>query len=173
MKKGINLQAKVHAGSGAAVSNLSQALPAAFAQANPGLQLTVKSASPVDAQGHATIHVYIEGEQEPAADFAALTRAALNKAIAALNAGAGSSGAPAAPGAAAAHTPVHLHDVQEVEGDEEDSGLVLPPAQQPSPSPAASPAPAPPAATSPSPQSSAAATASRSPWWAVWRRGKQ
>jgi hypothetical protein len=171
MKKGINLQANTHVGSGAAVANLSQALPAAFAQANPGLQLTVKSMSPVDAQGHASIHVYIEGEQEPAADFAALTRAALNKAIAALNSGA--SSAPAAPGAAAAHPPVHLHDVKEVEDDDEDSGLVLPPARQPAASPAGSPAPPPPAATPPSSQSSAAATASRSPWWAVWRRGKQ
>src|SRR6266852_2418566 len=104
MKKGINLQAKIHAGPGGALtpSSIGQALPAAFAQANPGLRLTVKSVSPADADGNATLRVYIEGEQDPAADFAALTRGALNKAIAAMNPGGGSEHTPASAAPAAA-----------------------------------------------------------------------
>src|SRR5579859_4688688 len=83
MKKAINMQAQVHMGNGA-VGNISAALEQAFSAANPGMTLTVKSLSAPDGSGNSTARVYIEGEQDPAADFAALAGDALHKAVAHL-----------------------------------------------------------------------------------------
>jgi hypothetical protein len=201
MEKAINLQAHMYVGTEqAAASDLLKKLPAAFAQANPGLQLSVKKTSAVDAKGNVSLRVYITGEQDPAADFAALTHAALQKAITALNAQA--KAASSGTGSAA---PVHLHGVKEMEGDDENTGVTLPPksnatpaaatstgqsplvttppAAQPastSPAPTADPpAPSTPTTTAPSAPTSAAppadspaqqAPTEQSPWWAFWRR---
>jgi len=201
MEKGINLQAKLHVGTDpAAVSHLRQSLPDLFAQTNPGLKLSVKKVSEPDSDGDTTMRVYIEGDQDPAADFAALTRGALNKTIAAYNSGGSASGigaiagsepsAAASMGAAAAgQTGVHIKDLKEMEGDEEDTGVTLAPQappQAPSPAPSAetagaapdSPAAAPsqPPIAAPSSASSSPPTASQTtqaegrPWWAFWRR---
>jgi hypothetical protein len=185
--KGINMHAKVHVGNDpTAAANLEQSLPALFAGANPGLTLTVKHASPPDEKGDVTIRIYIEGEQDPAADFAALTRAALNKTIEALNAnadkGAGQFTENVASGAATSQTPVHIKELQETEGDEEDTDVTLAPslrapatapAAQPGPTPAATPTqPTAPAPSAPEAQKAAPTGASsRAPWWAFWKRG--
>lgn len=196
MEKGINLQARIHVGSDpAAADAVSQTLPIMFAQTNPGLQLTVKSMAPADPNGNATLRVYIQGNQDPAADFAALTFNALNKAIAAMN---GKANANPGDTVSSAHTSgsvvsgdthrtgtgmhIHIHNIQEVQDDDEDSGVVLPPqAQAPAPSIASS---TPPVAPATAPQSPAAAQATpaipvtpttpatHAPWWAFWRRGK-
>ncbi len=195
MKKGINLQAKMHVGNGAgAVQAMSQALPAAFAQSNPGLQLTVKGTPAVDASGNATIRVYIEGDQDPAADFAALTRSALNKAIASINTGATSAPAtaPASPapggasGGAGKHNAVRVHDIREVDDTADEGDLVLPPQRQqtqtkagatspsgPSAEPTTPPASQTPAFPSPTPSVPAPALPARAPWWAIWKRDKK
>jgi hypothetical protein len=201
MEKGINLQAKLHVGTDpAAVSHLRQSLPDLFAQTNPGLTLSVKKVSEPDSDGDATMRVYIEGDQDPAADFAALTRGALNKTIAAYNSGGASNGgaivgseqsAAASMGAAAAgQAGVHIKDLKEMEGDEEDTGVTLAPQAQPqasSPAPSAGtagPAPASPAAAPSQPPAAAPSSAASSspppapsttqaagrPWWAFWRR---
>ncbi len=138
MEKGINLQAQLHLGSDQAsassLTNVTEALPAAFAKANPGLQLSVKHVTPVDAAGNATVRVYIQGEQDPAADFAALTRSALNKAIAEMNAITASthgSGSTVPDGGAGKRYPsVRAHNIQEVEVADDDGGLVLAPKAQ-------------------------------------------
>jgi hypothetical protein len=201
MEKGIDLQAKVHAGTDpAAASDLKQKLPDVFAATNPGLKLRVKKVSEPDGAGDVTLRVYIEGEQDPAADFSALTRGALEKAIAAYNS-AGSAAAGSASTAPSAATSmgaavtgqagVQLKDLKEMEGDEEDTDVTLAPQaspQAPSQAPAqasqaapttgtgepapASPAPAQPsAAPSPTPPPAPSTTqAAGRPWWAFWRR---
>jgi hypothetical protein len=169
MEKGITLQTHLHVGTDQAVaSNLLKRLPAAFVQANSGLQLSVKKTSQVDAKGNVTLRVYIQGEQDPAADFAALTHTALNKAIAAMNAEAKA----ASTGASAEAPPVHIHDIQEIEGDDEDTGVVLPPKPAPDPAPpAAQPTQAAPtSAAPPAAQPSQAVASAHAPWWAFWRR---
>ena len=178
MEKAIILQAHMHVGSEqAAASALLKKLPAAFAKANPGLELSIKKTSAPDAKGNVTVRVYISGELEPAADFAALTHTALQKAITALNAQA--KAASSSTGSAA---PVHLHSVKEMEGDDEDSGVTLPPKSDATPAAAPStgqstlvttPVAAQPAATSPAaptdPPAEQAPT-EHIPWWAFWRR---
>ena len=199
MEKGINLQAKIHSGSDpAAPDRVKTSLPTAFAQANPGLTLTVKSISAAGADGSATIRVYITGEQDPASDFAALARDALHKAVAALDSQPGSklakeTGKPS-------HRVARLRDVQEVEeedsGDSE-AGLVLAPQQPPpatadkpaAPAPAItaptnaappaqapiqapSPAPAPDPVQASPPSQPARVAAPQRPWWAFWRKPK-
>ncbi len=193
MEKAITLQAHMHVGTEqAAASDLLKTLPAAFAKANPGLQLSIKKTSAVDAKGNVTLRVYISGEQDPAADFAALTHTALQKAITALNAQA--KAASSGMGGAA---PVHLHGVKEMEGDDENSGVTLPPKSDATPAAATSagqstlvttPLAAQPASTSTAPTAdpaapTAPATAAppaaspaqqapteHTPWWAFWRR---
>ena len=188
MKKGIDLQAKVHVGTDpSALSDLKQKLPDLFAQANQGLTLNIKKVSDADSAGDATIRVYIEGEQDPAADFAALTRGALHTAVTAFNSGAaaGSKHSPASQSHAvsARHPAVHIKDLKEMEGDEEDTGVTLAPQAQPlssvittgaSDATPASPITAPPHAPQPPVAVSAATPTSAAPppWWAFWRRGK-
>jgi len=152
MEKGIDLQAKLHVGTDpAALAALKQSLPDLFARTNPGLTLRIKKVSEPDSAGDATLRVYIEGDQDPAADFAALTRSALDKTIAAYNSSSGSAGgttagsaqpASASMGAAPAGQPgVHLKDLKEMEGDEEDSDVTLAPqAHSEAPSQASAPA---------------------------------
>ncbi len=199
MKKGIDLQAKVHIGTApSALTNLKHKLPELFAQANPGLTLNVKKVSDADSAGDATIRVYIEGEQDPAADFAALTRGALHTAVAAFNSSedTGSAHSAALPPHAVSVRPpkVHIKDLKEMEGDEEDTGVTLPPqaaspsqAQPQASSPAAQAAPAkpagsgapvpadsptaPPPAAQPPAAPPAPTAAAPTPWWAFWRRG--
>ncbi|MEP6776327.1 MAG: hypothetical protein ABJA50_12100 [Chloroflexota bacterium] len=194
MEKAITLQAHMHVGTEqAAASDLLKKLPAAFAKANPGLKLSIKKTSAADAKGNVTLRVYISGEQDPAADFSALTHTALQKAITALNAQA--KAASSGTGGAA---PVHLHGVKEMEGDDENSGVTLPPNTDATPAAAAStgqstlvttPLAARPTSTSATPTADPAAppapaTAAPSadppaqqaptehaPWWAFWRRG--
>lgn len=193
MEKAITLQAHMHVGTEqAAASSVLKKLPAAFARANPGLELSVKKTSAVDAKGNVTVRVYISGEQDPAADFAALTHTALQKAITALNAQAkaASSGTSGTP-------PVHLHSVKEMEGDDENSGVTLPPKSDATPAaapstgqstlvttpvvaqpastlaaPTADPAAPPASATDALPAGAPAeqAPAEHIPWWAFWRR---
>ena len=156
MEKAINLQAHMHVGTEqAAASDLLKKLPAAFAKANPGLKLSIKKTSDADAKGNVTLRVYISGEQDPAADFSALTHTALQKAITAMNAQA--RAASSGTGSAA---PVHLHGVKEMEGDDENSGVTLPPKSDATPAAAPStsqstlvttPLPAQPASTAPAP----------------------
>jgi hypothetical protein len=189
MEKGITLQAHLHAGTEqAAVSDVLKKLPAAFAKANPGLQLKVKKASAPDAKGNVTVRVYIEGDQGPADDFSALAHTSLNKAITAMNAGArAASSGDTAPS-------VHVHGVKEVEDDDDDSGLVLPPKQADTSPTSSAPAqqvssttsPAAQAGDQPGPATAASTTQQPSPptaqpaqqvptddvpWWAFWRRG--
>ena len=117
MEKAITLQAHMHVGTEqAAASDLLKKLPAAFAKANPDLKLSIKKTSEPDAKGNVTLRVYISGEQDPAADFSALTHTALQKAITALNAQ-----AKAASSGTSSAAPVHLHNVKEMEGDDENS----------------------------------------------------
>jgi len=189
MDKAINLQAKLHVGNDPqAAAKLQQSLPAHFAADNPGLALTVKHISPPDAEGDVTVKIYIEGDQDPAADFAALTRGALHKTVASMNAasgtGAGSSAHPVVSSGATPHTGVHIKDLQETEGDDENTGVTLAPwlrAQEASSAPPAAPPSAPPASTvgqsppapAPAPQAQqTASTPGKSQWWAFWKRGK-
>ena len=194
MEKAITLQAHMHVGTEqAAASGALKKLPAAFAKANPGLELSIKKTSVVDAKGNVTVRVYISGEQDPAADFAALTHTALQKAITALNAQ-----AKAASSGTGSTATVHLHGVKEMEGDDENSGVTLPPKSDATPAAAPStgqstlvttPVAAQPAST-PTPQTADPATPPTSatdapaagapaqqaptehiPWWAFWRRG--
>jgi hypothetical protein len=189
MEKGIDLQVKLHVGTDpSTLSAVRRTLPDLFARANPGLTLSIKRTSAAGSGGDATLRVFITGDQDPAADFGALTRGALHKAIAAYNSGADR-----------AHQPeVHIKSVKEMEGDEddEDSGVTLAPHASPAtasmsaasppaapstatgeaatpqlvtpPSPA--PAPASPPAAAP-PSTSAQPSAGRRQWWAFWRRG--
>ena len=83
MKKAIDLETQVHLVGTADATR--QALLDAFAQANPDMKLTIKSLTAADGQSYATAKLYIEGEQDPAANFAALSSAALRKAIAAMD----------------------------------------------------------------------------------------
>ena len=140
MHKGIYLQTSLPLGPGpTAAAGVTQALQAAFARLHPDLHLRIERLSAPNAGGVAKLRVYIEGDQEPAADFAAWTRAALRDAVAAI--------APPAAGRG-------LRAVEEVEDDDE-RGLVLPPGRRatphgdeiigPGPEPAA---PEPPAAAS-------------------------
>ncbi|MEO5951047.1 MAG: hypothetical protein ABIQ44_01090 [Chloroflexia bacterium] len=134
MKKGINLQAKLHVGSDPnSGADLENKLPALFGNTNEGLTLTIKHASAPDEKGDVTLKVYIEGDQDPASDFAALTHKALKSAIAALNKGTstGPSLGNTASRGSGGHHAVHIKKVRETEGDEEDSGVVLAPTQQP------------------------------------------
>ena len=186
MEKGINLQAKIHIGSDAqAAANLQQSLPARFAADNPGLALTVKHISPPDDKGDVAIRIYVEGDQDPASDFAALTRGAIHKTIASMNSDSGkgvtaTTGSPVS-GGAGSQSPVHIKDLQETEGDDENTGVTLAPTLQAQatssaapapPSPASTPSQPPPTAAS-TPQAQQPAAASRtSPWWAFWKRGR-
>src|SRR4051794_14405404 len=111
MKKAINLQAQLQCDTSQDPQQLSADLESAFAEANPGMRLTVKSLKLPDSAGHAAVRVYIEGEQEPAAPFEPVAKAALHKAIAAL---ASTRGRTA--------TPLAAHNVQEVEDDDEEGG---------------------------------------------------
>ncbi|MDQ2808272.1 MAG: hypothetical protein M3Z04_15375 [Chloroflexota bacterium] len=126
MKKAIDLSVHLHIGSDpSAAEHVGPALVAAFAAANPGLQLTVNSLATPNAQGDSTARVRIAGEQEPAADFAHLAGDALHRAVAGLN-------MPAAPNSPAAvgRTKVAIHQVAEDNGDsadDENTGVVLPP----------------------------------------------
>jgi hypothetical protein len=178
MEKAITLQARMHVGTErAAASALLKKLPAAFAKANPGLKLSIKKTSAPDAKGNVTLRVYISGDQDPAADFAALTHTALQKAITALNAQA--RAASSSTGSAA---PVHLHSVKEMEGDDEDTGVTLPPKSDATPAAAPStgqstlvttPVAAQPTATVPAPSAAPPiepAPTEHIPWWAFWRR---
>jgi hypothetical protein len=178
MEKAITLQAHMHVGTErAAASALLKKLPAAFAKANPDLKLSITKTSAPDAKGNVTVRVYISGEQDPAADFVALTHTALQKAIMALNAQA--RAASSGTGSAA---PVHLHSVKEMEGDDEDSGVTLPPKSDATPAAAPStgqstlvttPVPTQPASTAPAPTTdppAERAPAEHIPWWAFWRR---
>jgi hypothetical protein len=190
MEKAITLQAHMHVGTEqAAASGLLKKLPAAFAKANPGLKLSIKKTSAADTKGNVTLRVYITGEQDPAADFSALAHTALQKAITALNAQ-----ARAASSGTSSAAPVHLHGVKEMEGDDENSGVTLPPKSDATPAAAPStgqstlvtvPLTAPPAYTAPAPNADPSASttvapppdppaeqASREhiPWWAFWRR---
>ena len=104
MDKAINLQAKLHVGSDPkAIADLQQSLPSRFGADNPGLALTVKHVSPPDDKGDVTVRIYIEGDQDPAADFAALTRGALHKTIASMNADAANGAAPSSQSATSTH----------------------------------------------------------------------
>jgi hypothetical protein len=187
MEKAITLQAHMHVGTEqAAAFSLLKKLPAAFAKANPGLKLSIKKTSAADAKGNVTLRVYISGEQDPAADFAALTHTALQKAITALNAQA--KAASSGTGGAA---PVHLHGVKEMEGDDENTGVTLPPKSDATPAAAAStgqstmvitPLAAQPASTPTAPTATPTTAAppadspaeqaptEHTPWWAFWRR---
>ncbi|MGI8586756.1 MAG: hypothetical protein ACR2M0_03595 [Chloroflexia bacterium] len=136
MKKAINMQAQIQVGHSDGAGT-ADALVQAFAAANPGMTLTVKSLSPPDAAGNATARVYIEGEQPPPDNFAALAGDALHKAVAHLSV----SEAGLAPTSA----PLTLRGVQEVGNDDEDTGVVLPPQHTAAPAtPLASPAASPP-----------------------------
>ncbi len=149
MHKGIYLQTSLPLVPGpTAAADTTQALQSAFARLHPDLHLRIERLSAPNAAGVAKLRVYIEGDQEPAADFAAWTRAALRDAVAAS--------APPAAGQARG-----LHAVEEVEDDDE-RGLVLPPGRRatphgdeiigPGPEPAAAPEHAPPdPATAPDP----------------------
>jgi hypothetical protein len=193
MEKAITLQAHMHVGTEqAAAFSLLKKLPAAFAKANPGLKLSIKKTSAADAKGNVTLRVYISGEQDPAADFSALTHTALQKAITALNAQA--KAASSGTGGAA---PVHLHGVKEMEGDDENTGVTVPPksdatpaaaastgqstmvitplAAQPASTPTAPTAdptapPAPVTAAPPADSPAEQAPTEHTPWWAFWRR---
>jgi len=193
MEKAITLQAHMHVGTEqAAASGVLKKLPAAFARANPGLELSIKKTSAIDAKGNVTVRVYISGEQDPAADFAALTHTALQKAITALNAQ-----AKAASSGTGSTAPVHLHSVKEMEGDDENSGVTLPPKSDATPAAAPStgqstlvttPVATQPASTPTAPTADPAAPSAptdaappdgspvqqapteHTPWWAFWRR---
>ncbi len=116
MKKAINLQVQGQLSGGiASAEALRKALPVAFAQANPGMSLSIKSITDPDSQGNINLKVYIEGEQDPAADFNALSSMAIQKAVAAL----ASKSNPASS--------VTIKNIQELGDDDEDSGVVLPP----------------------------------------------
>src|SRR5947209_1017801 len=130
MKKAINVHVVLPAGSTRDLALAPGAgLPQAFAQANPGFQLTIKSLSAPDAQGNVTAAVYVEGEQEPAADFGALTKSALKQTIAGLS---GTRSLGTAP----------LVAMEEVEIEDEDTGAVVAPVSRalglavPTPTPA-------------------------------------
>lgn len=120
MKKAINLQAEVQlANTADAQAVFKQSLPKAFAQANPGMSLTIKSLSKVDNQGKAKLRVYLEGEQDPAANFSTLASSALHKVITTLL----DNGNQALP--SFKHTTIM--NLQEVENEEENQDVVLPP----------------------------------------------
>ncbi|MDQ6694485.1 MAG: hypothetical protein M3014_08710 [Chloroflexota bacterium] len=191
MQKGINLQAKIAAGTdSSSAAGVRQALPGAFAQANPGMTLAVKEVSPPDAAGHMTLKVYIQGDQDPASNFSTLAHTALNKAVAALNTSTGAASTGGGP-RQATQAAVTVHSVQEVENDDENSGVVLPPRQVHAPGsttsskPAAAqrqqqgPVSAPdavvtdrtPSSAQPKAQPTAHGTSVvKTPWWAVWRK---
>jgi hypothetical protein len=103
-----------------------------------------------------------------------------------MNADAANGAAPSSQSAASAHvTPqsgMHIKDLQETEGDDENTGVTLAPylrAQATSPAPApAAPAPAatptqpaaPASTQSQTPPPSTAQASDRSQWWAFWKR---
>jgi len=123
MKKAINLQAQVHLAEPNNQTQFQDNLQKAFVQANPGLFLRVKSLSTPDAQGKATLRVYIEGEQDPAANFLELTTHALHQVIDSL------SPNPAA-NAKTLQTQSRSRaatNIQETENSNENENVVLPP----------------------------------------------
>ena len=128
MKKAIDLSVHIHIGSAPdAADHVGPALVAAFAAANPGLQLKVKSMSAPNAQGDSIARVRIEGEQEAAADFAQFAGDALHRAVAQLN---GPPARQAALVGGGSSSQVALQQVVETgdEGaDDENSGVFLPP----------------------------------------------
>ncbi len=127
MKKAINLSAHLHIGNDpGAADQVGAALAAAFAATNPTLHLTVQSVAPPDAQGNSTARIHIEGEQDPAADFAKLTGDALHQAVASLNVPTARSLEATAAGGN--RPPILLHQVSEDKSaDDENTGVVLPP----------------------------------------------
>lgn len=145
MKKAINLQAQVQLADPNSQAQFQNDLENAFAQANPGLTLTVKSLTPPDAKGKAKLRVYIEGEQDPAADFSKLTTTALQQAINSLTSKPATSSATnpstATVTTTTTSTPANTvktnlsprpgsgvsTKIQEVENDDENEGVVLPP----------------------------------------------
>ncbi len=121
MKKAINLQAQVHLVDPYNQAQFQDTLQKAFTQANPGLTLRVKSLSTPDAQGKTTLRVYIEGEQDPAANFLELTTGALHQVIDSL------LPKPAAKTLKAQSRSRAATNIQETENDDENEDVVLPP----------------------------------------------
>lgn len=118
MKKAINLQAEVQLASTTnAQAVFKDSLPKAFAQANPGMSLNIKSFSKADIHGKSKIRVYIEGEQEPAANFMTLASSTLHKVIASLMEKGNNNQALESA----------ITNLQEVENEDEDQDVVLPP----------------------------------------------
>src|SRR5438876_578943 len=67
-----------------------------LAQVELGLQDPVKRQAPHGAAGSGAVALYVEGDQDPAADFAALTEQGRHAAVVSLSATRGLEGAPAA-----------------------------------------------------------------------------
>ncbi len=129
MKKAINLQATVELADPNGQAQFQNDLQNAFTRANPGLTLSVKSFTSPDGQGKARLRVYIEGEQDPAADFSQLTSHALHQAIASLLPKPASTSKTLKTQARSegGSRGGAVKNIQETENDDEDQGVILPP----------------------------------------------
>ncbi len=128
MKKAINLQAQVQLADLKSQSQYQDNLQKAFARTNPGLTLTVKSLTAPDAQGKAKLRVYIEGEQDPAANFSQLTTQALHQAIDSLAPEASASASKTLQAQSRPRSKTRpAVNIQETANDDENQGVVLPP----------------------------------------------
>lgn len=120
MKKAINMAVQIQPGAaGEQPEAISAALQKAFEQANPGLKLSVKQIAPAAGEDGLTARVYIEGEQEPAADFSAVAAKALQNSGQLLTKDAKPEGAP-----------LTLNNIHELDADDDsvdNDSLVLSP----------------------------------------------
>jgi hypothetical protein len=114
MKKAINLQLVLPVDGTRTGQALAASVQHTFAEANPQLRMTIKNVSAPDADRCVTVAVLIEGDQEGPSDFAVLTTAALDVAVALLPPGQGLAALAALPPA-----------IREVENEDEDSHAVL------------------------------------------------
>jgi hypothetical protein len=131
MRKGIYLRATLPArAASGAQSTLAQELQSAFAALNPKLTLQVKDIAAGEKKGTWKVLAYIEGEQKASVDFKPLASDALSRAINQWQTQNSMRSTGPVDRKVKRPKPMDSSAIEEVEHEDEESGVLLPPKRQ-------------------------------------------